>query len=147
MPNSRYVPDSHLLKLAVAGYLARYKALPHHAESDLRAYLGWCADRHLGSLTASRPQVELYVRWTQVIRRLKPSTVSRRTSLVAGFYRTAVIDGLLERECYGRGWPRPTATSRPSTSVVCEGEVVFAFSEEAQPRERQCRASPISAWR
>jgi integrase len=32
----------------------------------------------------------------QEIRRLRPSTVSRRTSIVAGFYRTAVIDGLLE---------------------------------------------------
>ena len=32
----------------------------------------------------------------QEIRRLKPSTVSRRMSIVAGFYRTAVIDGLLE---------------------------------------------------
>ena len=32
----------------------------------------------------------------QEVRRLKPSTVSRRTSIVAGFYRTAVIDGLLE---------------------------------------------------
>jgi hypothetical protein len=40
------VPDSHLLQLAVAGYLARYKGLrPTHAESDLRAYLSWCADR------------------------------------------------------------------------------------------------------
>jgi hypothetical protein len=26
----------------------------------------------------------------------KPSTVSRRLSVVAGFYRTGVIDGLLE---------------------------------------------------
>ena len=32
----------------------------------------------------------------QEVRRLKPSTVSRRMSIVAGFYRTAVIDGLLE---------------------------------------------------
>jgi len=46
---------------------------------------------------ASRPQVELYVRWMQEVRRLKPSTTSRRTSIVAGFYRTAVIDGLLEQ--------------------------------------------------
>jgi integrase/recombinase XerD len=36
------------------------------------------------------------VRWMQEVRRLKPSTVSRRMSIVAGFYRTAVIDGLLE---------------------------------------------------
>jgi integrase/recombinase XerD len=90
-------PDSRLLELAVAGYLARYKGLSRtHAESDLRAYFSWCADRRLDPLAASRPQVELYVRWMQEIRRLKPSTVSRRTSVVAGFYRTAVIDGLLE---------------------------------------------------
>ena len=32
----------------------------------------------------------------QEVRRFKPSTVSRRFSVVAGFYRTAVIDGVLE---------------------------------------------------
>lgn len=32
----------------------------------------------------------------QEIRRFKPSTVSGRFSVTAGFYRTAVIDGLLE---------------------------------------------------
>jgi site-specific recombinase XerD len=31
----------------------------------------------------------------QEIRRFKPSTVSRRFSVVAGFYRTCVIDGLM----------------------------------------------------
>ena len=36
------------------------------------------------------------MRWMQETRRLKPSTVSRRTSVVAGFYRTCVIDGVLE---------------------------------------------------
>jgi hypothetical protein len=32
----------------------------------------------------------------QEVRRFKPSTVSRRFSVVAGFYRTAVIDAVLE---------------------------------------------------
>jgi integrase/recombinase XerD len=32
----------------------------------------------------------------QDVRRFKPSTVSRRLSVVAGFYRTCVIDGVLE---------------------------------------------------
>jgi site-specific recombinase XerD len=32
----------------------------------------------------------------QEIRRFKPATVSRRFSVVAGFYRTCVIDGLLD---------------------------------------------------
>jgi site-specific recombinase XerD len=40
--------------------------------------------------------LELYLRWMQETRRFKPSTVSRRLSVVAGFYRTAVIDGVLE---------------------------------------------------
>jgi len=91
------LPDARPLQLAVAGYLTRFKGISRtHAESDLRAYLIWCRDHRLDPLTASRPQVELYLRWMQEIRRLKPSTISRRTSIVAGFYRTAVIDGLLE---------------------------------------------------
>jgi integrase/recombinase XerD len=32
----------------------------------------------------------------QEVRRFRPSTVSRRFSITAGFYRTAVIDGVLE---------------------------------------------------
>jgi hypothetical protein len=32
----------------------------------------------------------------QEIRRFKPSTVSRRFSVTAGFYRTCVLDGLLQ---------------------------------------------------
>jgi len=32
----------------------------------------------------------------QEVRRFRPSTVSRRFSVVAGFYRTCVIDGVLE---------------------------------------------------
>jgi len=96
LPNP-LIDDGHRLQLAIAGYLARFKSLSRtHVESDLRAYLAWCADRQLDSLAASRPQVELYVRWMQEVRRLKPSTVSRRMSIVAGFYRAAVIDGLLE---------------------------------------------------
>ena len=90
----QYSPALHL---AIAAYLARFKSTSRtHADSDLRAYLSWCADRRLDPLAASRPQIELYVRWMQEVRRLKPSTVSRRMSIVAGFYRTAVIDGLLE---------------------------------------------------
>jgi site-specific recombinase XerD len=50
----------------------------------------------LAPLAARRPHLELYIRWMQETRRFKPSTVSRRFSVVAGFYRTCVIDGLLQ---------------------------------------------------
>ena len=88
--------DQRVLRIAVAAYLSRFKALSRmHVESDLRAFLAWCAERRVDPLAASPPQVEWYVRWMQEVRRLKPSTTSRRMSIVAGFYRTAVIDGLL----------------------------------------------------
>ena len=53
-------------------------------------------ERGVDPLATTRPYVELYVRWMQEQRRLAASTVSRRVSVVAGFYRTCVIDGVLE---------------------------------------------------
>jgi len=85
------------LSSAVAAYLARFKGLSReHTGSDLRVFMGWCAEREVDPLAAQRRQLELYVRWLQETRRYKPSTVSRRTSVIAGFYRTCVIDGVLE---------------------------------------------------
>jgi site-specific recombinase XerD len=83
--------------LATLAYLARYKGDSRmHTESDLRIYLVWCAERRLEPLAVRRAHVEMYVRWLQEVRRFRPSTVSRRLSVVAGFYRTCVIDGILE---------------------------------------------------
>jgi integrase/recombinase XerD len=85
------------LRLAVAAFLARYMGSSRdHAHSDLRCFLAWCAERGLDPLAASRVHLELYIRWMQEVRRFKPSTVSRRFSVASGFYRTAVIDGVLE---------------------------------------------------
>jgi len=90
-------PFTDQLRLAVAAYLARFKGSSRdHTESDVRCYLAWCAERGLDPLAARRPHLELYLRWMQEVRRFKSSTVSRRFSVVAGFYRTCVIDGLLE---------------------------------------------------
>ena len=55
-----------------------------------------CAERSLDPLAARRPHLELCIRWMQEVRRFRPSTVSRRFSVTAGFCRTCVIDGLLE---------------------------------------------------
>jgi integrase/recombinase XerD len=86
-----------VLRLATIAYLARYKGDSRmHTESDLRIYLAWCAERRLDPLMVRRAHVEMYVRWLQEIRRFRPSTVSRRLSVVVGFYRTCVIDGILE---------------------------------------------------
>jgi site-specific recombinase XerD len=97
VPSDHPGPFTDQLRLAVAAYLARFKGSSrYHTASDLRSYLAWCTERGLDPLAARRPHLELYIRWMQEIRRFKPSTVSRRFSVVAGFYRTCVIDGLLE---------------------------------------------------
>jgi integrase/recombinase XerD len=96
-PRRSPAPLTDQLRLAVAACLTRFKGSSReHTESDLRCYLSWCTERGLDPLTARRPHLELYIRWMQKIRRFKPSTVSRRFPVVAGFYRTCVIDGLLE---------------------------------------------------
>lgn len=97
VPSEHPVPLVDRLRLAVASYLARFKGSSRdHTGSDLRCYLTWCAERGLDPLAARRPHLELYIRWMQEVRRFKPSTVSRRFSVTAGFYRTCVIDGVLE---------------------------------------------------
>ncbi len=95
-PSDPLAPFTDQLRLAVAAYLARFKGSSReHTESDLRCYLSWCAERGLDPLAAPRPHLELYIRWMQEIRRFRSSTVSRRFSVTAGFYRTCVLDGVL----------------------------------------------------
>src|SRR5689334_23773605 len=89
--------DDPTLRLAIAAYLAMFKGQSRlHTESDLRCFLVWCRDCGLAPLHARRPHVELYLRWMQEVRRYQPSTVSRRLAVVAGFYRTCVIDEIVE---------------------------------------------------
>ena len=82
---------------AVAAYQSRFKGRSRiHNKSDLRAFSRWCEDQQFSPLQATRFHLALYLRWMQEIRRFKPSTVSRRFSVVAGFYRTCVTDGVLD---------------------------------------------------
>jgi integrase/recombinase XerD len=97
VPSDPLPPFTDQLRLAVAAYLARFKgSCREHTEPDLRCYLTWCAERGLDPLAARRPHLELYIRWMQEIRRFQPPTVSRRFSVTAGFYRTCVLDGVLQ---------------------------------------------------
>jgi integrase/recombinase XerD len=88
--------DQLILRAAVSAYLGRYRGETRlHTESDLRVFLRWCTDQGLDPLAAVRVDIERYVRWLQDARRYQPSTVSRRLSVVVGFYRVCVIDQIL----------------------------------------------------
>ena len=84
------------LRLAMGAYLPRFKGISReHTCSDLNVFVTWCTGRGVQPLAARRGDLELFVRWMQETRRFKPSTVARRTSVLSGFYRTCVIDGVL----------------------------------------------------
>jgi len=150
---SALVSHADRLRLAVAAYLARFKGTSRdHADSDLRCYLAWCAEQGLDPFLARRPHLELYIRWTQEVRRFKPSTVSRRFSVTAGFYRTCVIDGVLERSP-----PAPTAASSSQSlaaiaqasasangAAAATGDTAGA-GHAGKPRRSQC--APATATR
>jgi integrase/recombinase XerD len=90
------VSDERVLRAAVAAYLGRYRGESRlHTGSDLKVFLTWCTHESLDPLHVGRVDIERYVRWLQEIRCYQPSTVSRRLSVVVGFYRVCVIDQIL----------------------------------------------------
>jgi integrase/recombinase XerD len=97
-PASGVVPvDQLVVRAAASAFLGRYRGQTRvHTESDLRVFLRWCSDHALDPLAAARADIERYVRWLQDVGRYQPSTVSRRLSVVVGFYRVCVIDAILD---------------------------------------------------
>jgi integrase/recombinase XerD len=83
-------------RLAVAGFLARYSD-PTRASyrAGLRGYFAWCASYDLAVFDVKRAHIELWARTLEEAG-LARSTIGRRLSTVAGFYRFAVIDGRIE---------------------------------------------------
>jgi len=90
------VSDERVLRAAVAAYLGRYRGESRlHTGSDLKVFLTWCVGQELDPLELGRVEIERYVCWLQEVRCYQPSTVSRRLSVVVGFYRVCVIDQIL----------------------------------------------------
>ena len=83
-------------RLAVAGFLARFSGATRASyTADLKGFFAWCARHDLPVFTAKRGHLELWAR-TMEEAGLARATIGRRLSTVAGFYRFAVIDGIIE---------------------------------------------------
>ncbi|WP_187366575.1 site-specific integrase [Trebonia kvetii] len=114
-------------RLALAGFLAGYRGLTREAHTlDLRQFTGWCRARSLALFSVRRADIETFARELEAKGRAR-ATVTRRLCTIAGFYKYAVEEELLDhrppRTSAGRGWttnrtPPPwTATSSaPSSS-------------------------------
>lgn len=83
-------------RLAIAGFLARYSGATRKSyATDLRQYFAWCAEVGLDVFSVRRAHIELWARAMEE-RGLARATIGRRLSTIAGLYRFAVIDGLIE---------------------------------------------------
>jgi hypothetical protein len=83
-------------RLALAGYLAGYRGLTREAYTlDLRQFTTWCRSRSLSLFSVRRPDIESFARHLEANGRAR-ATVTRRLSTIAGFYKYAVEEELLD---------------------------------------------------
>ena len=83
-------------RLAVAGFLAGYRGLTREAYGlDLRQFTTWCRARSPPLFAVRRAGIESFARELKFKGRAR-ATVTRRLCTIAGFYRYAVEEELLE---------------------------------------------------
>src|SRR5690349_1648960 len=83
-------------RLALAGFLAGYTGLTREAYAlDLRQFASWCQEFHIGLFQARRADIECFARDLEARGRAR-ATITRRLCTIAGFYRYAVEEELLD---------------------------------------------------
>jgi integrase/recombinase XerD len=99
-PSAALVPVAPVFtnteRLALAGFLAGYSGLAREAyELDLRQYTSWCHQHHLRLFQVRRADIECFARDLETRGRAR-ATITRRLCTIAGFYRYAVEEDLLD---------------------------------------------------
>jgi integrase/recombinase XerD len=83
-------------RLALAGFLAGYRGLTREAYTlDLRQFTAWCRTRSLSLFAVRRADIETFARDLEANGRAR-ATITRRLCTIAGFYKYAVEEELLE---------------------------------------------------
>jgi len=83
-------------RLALAGFLAGYRGLTREAYAlDLRQFTTWCRAHCLHLFAVRRADIESFARDLEARGRAR-ATVTRRLCTIAGFYKYAVEEELLE---------------------------------------------------
>jgi integrase len=95
-------------RVALAGFLAGYRGLTREAYAlDLRQFTSWCRTRNMALFAVRRADIEGFARELEAAGRAR-ATVTRRLSTIAGFYKYAVEEELLD--------PPPTSAGPGSTT-------------------------------
>jgi integrase/recombinase XerD len=83
-------------RLALAGFLACCTGLIREAYAvDLRQYAYWCQQHHIHLFQGRRADIECFARDLEARGRAR-STITRRLCTIAGYYKYAVEEELLE---------------------------------------------------
>jgi hypothetical protein len=83
-------------KLALAGFLAGYSGMTCEAYTlDLRQFTAWCRQRQLRLFAVRRADIELFARDLEAAGRAR-ATITRRLSTIAGLFKYAVEEDLLD---------------------------------------------------
>ena len=89
-------PAEQAEAMAVGGFLAGYAGATRTSyATDLRIFAAWCRQADLGLLTVRRSHLELFGRWMEETGRMR-STVARRVSTLASFYRYCEQEQLID---------------------------------------------------
>ena len=87
---------TELERLALAGFLAGYTGLTREAYAlDLRQSASWCQQHQVRLFQARRADIECFARDLEARGRDR-ATITRRLCTIAGFYKYAVQEELLD---------------------------------------------------
>ena len=155
------LPQVDPLRLAAAAYLARYKdASRVHTESDLRAFLTWCAERDLDPLIARRGFVNANWphpdggKWPHLVNGVGGSAAGRTGAFA--FYvsqvRTPLLHGLKtvvppvdQGSAVGRGYGPAPHASRALRVPAGPAEPALDSRVPAGPGQGKLRAGRCPA--
>ncbi len=88
--------DPFRARMAVGGFLAGYSAKTVEAYAlDLRQWSQWCINHDIDLFEERRAHIELFARWLEETGRAR-STIARRLSTIAGFYRYCTEEKLID---------------------------------------------------
>jgi integrase/recombinase XerD len=131
-------------RLALAGFLAGYRGLTREVYTlDLHQFSGWCQARSLPLFLVRRADIETFALELEAKGRAR-ATVTRRLCTIAGFYKYAVEEELLEHfpaaHVRRRGW---------TTSRTPRHRTVMNLARSWSPPGSAARRAPAarSTWR
>jgi Phage integrase, N-terminal SAM-like domain len=127
-------------RLALAGSLAGYSGLTRQAyELDLRQFTSWCQRHRLRLFQARRADIECFARDLEARGRAR-ATITRRLCTVAGFYRYAVEEELLDHSPAAHvrrpGWM--TSRTPPGWTITSWARCWSPLGSDRQ-RSMRCR--------